>query len=76
MKRDDSSLDGSRSDPPERMGVTHPHEHIFIDIRVWIDPKATKRLLKAPVPIGILADLKRKDGQNLDNMVLDSFDDA
>jgi len=62
--------------PPERLGVTHPHEHIFIDIRVWIDPKAPKRLLKAPVSIGILADLKRKDGQNLDNMVLDSFDDA
>jgi phosphotriesterase-related protein len=61
---------------PEKLGVTHPHEHIFLDISVWIDPKAPKRLLKAPMSMDILADLKRKDGQNRDNMVLESFDDA
>jgi len=61
---------------PEKLGVTHPHEHIFLDITVWIDPEAPKRLLNSPMSMDILADLKRKDGQNLDNMVLDNFDDA
>ncbi len=62
--------------PPEKLGATQPHEHVFLDIRVWLDSSAPKYLAEAPVTMGILADLKWKDGQNKDNMVLDSFDDA
>ena len=62
--------------PPEELGVTHPHEHVFLDIRVWLDISAPNDLADAPVTMDILADLKWKDGQNRDNMVLDSFKDA
>lgn len=67
-------MQGSLS--PENLGITHPHEHVFLDLTVWLDKKAPKKLLHAPLSLDILADLRRKDGQNLDNMLLDSFDDA
>jgi phosphotriesterase-related protein len=61
---------------PSELGVTQPHEHVFLDIRIWMDKAAPKKLADAPVSMDILGDLKWKDGQNRDNMVLDSFDDA
>lgn len=61
---------------PERLGTTQPHEHVFLDIRVWMDREAPKELASAPVSLEILADLKWKDGQNRSNMVLESFEDA
>jgi phosphotriesterase-related protein len=62
--------------PADRLGITHPHEHVFLDIRVWMDKSAPKKLAEAPISMEILADLRWKDGQNRQNMVLDSFEDA
>jgi phosphotriesterase-related protein len=41
-----------------------------------MDKKAPKWLVEAPVTMDILADLKWKDGQNIDNMILDDFEVA
>jgi phosphotriesterase-related protein len=62
---------------PDKLGVTQPHEHFFINIlNCWMDGNADQKLLKVPVTMDILADLKRKDGQCEDMMTLASFEDA
>ena len=63
--------------PPDQLGFTHPHEHVFIDCRFLAEErKAGKRLLDAHVSMDILADLRRREDQCLDMLVLSSFEDA
>jgi phosphotriesterase-related protein len=61
---------------PDQLGITQPHEHIFVDLRCWVDVNADPKLARAPVSLGLLADLRRRDGQCEDNMILSSFDEA
>lgn len=66
--------------PPDELGNTLPHEHIYggysEEVASFRLMNVDKRLWDAPVSMDILADLKRSSGQCKDNMILSSYDDA
>jgi len=66
--------------PPDELGNTLPHEHIYWgyseEVASFRLMNSDKRLWNAPVSMDILADLKRSSGQCKDNMILSSYDDA
>lgn len=58
---------------PEKMGITSPHEHVFINCACWIDKSST--LVNNHVTLDIIPELKRKHGQCSENLVLESFEE-
>lgn len=65
---------------PDELGVTLPHEHLFADWRdVKFDPPESaieQRRAEEPVSLDNLWWVQRNYFQNLDNLRLDSYDEA
>ena len=59
---------------PEMLGITLPHEHLLIDLRVWCeepDEDEKKALMNAAVELPNLGEIRRDPFLNRDNCVLD-----
>lgn len=64
---------------PEELGVTLPHEHTFADLRTrYTEPESAyeQALAEQPVSLDNLWFVRRNRGQNKDNNVLGSMEDA
>jgi phosphotriesterase-related protein len=63
--------------PPEDLGVTLPHEHLFVQVKGWDFPARDEieaRLAHAPVSLDILHWVHRRALSNLDNCRIDDYD--
>jgi phosphotriesterase-related protein len=63
--------------PPAELGLTLPHEHLFLHIEGWSFPPRDEdeaRLAVAPVSMDILPWLHRRALSNRDNCLIDDFD--
>jgi len=73
---------------PDKLGVTLPHEHLCVSMSrkhepdtsdaYWKKPEDPEklRIALAPVTLEILGDIRREICLNLDNLYVDSFDNA
>lgn len=68
-----------RIDPAD-LGVTLPHEHVFIDLTdAWYSEHSSaykRKLARQPVSLDTLWFVRRNMMSHRDNMVLDSYEDA
>jgi phosphotriesterase-related protein len=65
--------------PPERLGVTLPHEHLLLDLACRVEPTSDPYLLSLvdrPVETSILWDLMRNPQISKDNLQLTDVDAA
>jgi phosphotriesterase-related protein len=64
---------------PAEVGIALTHEHVFVDLKRYSRPSPdsdTARELDGPVQMNMLGHLRLMDYQNLDNLVLDSYEIA
>jgi phosphotriesterase-related protein len=65
--------------PPEKLGVTLPHEHLLVDFTCWWQPplEASKmKLVDAPITIEILGMMRRDSSFSRENLKLFDVDAA
>lgn len=66
--------------PPEELGVTMTHEHLFIDMaRGWFtepDSSHKRKIANEPVSLENIGHIRQDMMAHQDNLLLDSFDEA